>query len=64
MGPQSDFGFAPDQQDVGMVALGFRELPNPVHERERLFEVGKLELPDNVVLVYHLPFRHLFVQSG
>jgi len=64
VGPQSDLGLTPGQEDVGMMTLILGQLPNPVHKGERLFEIGELELPYEVVLIGDLPFCHLFVESG
>ena len=60
--PQGDFGFAPDQQDVGMVALLFGERADFIDEIERLLEVGKLELAVKVMLVGNIPLRYASAQ--
>jgi hypothetical protein len=49
--PESDFSFAPSQQNVGVVALLFGDCANAIDEIESLFEVGELELAVKMMLV-------------
>src|SRR5580704_5389592 len=60
--PERDFGFAPGQQNVGMMTLFFGERSYAIHEIERLLEVGEGEGASDVVLVDHAPPRNNFVQ--
>src|SRR5580698_494679 len=62
VGPQSDFGFAPGEKDVGMVSLLFGERTDMVDQGEGLLEVGELELAMKVMLVGDLPLRDALVQ--
>jgi hypothetical protein len=55
--PESDFGFAPGEEDVGMMSLLFGERTDTVDEVERLLEVGELELAVKMMLVGDGPFR-------
>jgi hypothetical protein len=57
VGPKRDFRLSPGKQDVRMVALFLSYFPNPIYERQRLFEVRKSEGPGEVVLIDYLPMR-------
>jgi len=53
--PDSDFGFSPREQDVGMVALLLGDCAHAIHEVERLLKIRKLERAREVMLVDNLP---------
>jgi len=60
--PQGDLGFAPGQQDIGMVALLLGHGSYAVHEGEGLLEIGKGEGAREVVLVDDLPVGELVAE--
>ena len=60
--PKRDFGFAPGEQNVGMMPLLFGQSAQAIHEIERLLEIGKGERASDVVLVDHAPVGDDFVQ--
>ena len=62
MSPQCDFGFAPGEQDVGMMSLRLGQFAYAIHEIQRLLEIGEGEQASDVVLVDHLPLGHLLMQ--
>src|SRR6185369_11507744 len=49
----------PGQRDVRMMSLGLGDCTHAVDEIERRLEVGEKEVLGDVVLVDHLPVRHL-----
>jgi len=59
--PQSDFSFAPTQQNVGMMSLSFRYLPHTVDEIERLLEIGERKISREVVFIHHCPLWDLLM---
>src|SRR5467141_2101926 len=61
--PQRDFHFAPREQNVGMMALLFREDSDAVHEVERLLEIWKFEGARAVVFVDDLPVGKLVAET-
>src|SRR5262249_582173 len=62
VGPEGNVYFAPGEQNVGMMALFLGQLADAIDKGQCLLEVGKLELPDNMVLVHNLPIRDLLLQ--
>ena len=59
--PHGNLGFAPRQQNVGMVPLFFGERSHAIHEFERLLEVGKSVGASEMVLVDYTPERNFAV---
>ena len=59
MRPQGDLYLAPGEQDVGMMPLLLRNLPNPVYKIQGLLEVGEGKRARDVVLADDLPMRPL-----
>ena len=59
MRPERNFGLAPAEQNVGMMALLFGERADLVDERQRPPEVRELVSAHDVVLADHLPLRRL-----
>src|SRR5580700_8991707 len=55
MRPEGDFGFAPSQQNVGMMPLLLGQRAYTIHEIERLLKIGKGEGASDVMLFYHTP---------
>lgn len=59
VGPGSNFGFAPREQNIGMMALLLGELADSVDEVERLAEIGEGEDARDVMRVDDAPVRDL-----
>src|SRR5664279_3863134 len=55
MSPERDLDLTPSQEDVGMMALLFRQCAYLIHKSEGGAEVGKLEVADDVMLVDDAP---------
>jgi hypothetical protein len=61
--PHRDLGFAPGQENVGMVALLLGHRSHTIHEIERLLEVRKCVGASEMVPVDHVPLGNVFVQG-
>jgi hypothetical protein len=62
--PARDLDFSPSKEDVRVVPLLLRKIPNLVHEFESFAKVGKFEgLPD-VVFFDDVPAVHLLFEGG
>ena len=61
--PHRDLGFAPGQQNVGMMALFFGERADAIDEFQRTGEVGEAELAVNVMFVGDRPVGNALVES-
>ena len=59
MGPQSDFNFAPREQDIGVMPLLLRDRSDAIYKIQGLLEIGKSKCARNVVFVYDFPVRPL-----
>ena len=59
VGPRGDYGFAPAEQNVWMMALRFGDFAHFNHKGERLNKIRELECARNVVAVNHFPLRDL-----
>jgi len=46
-----------------MMSLGLGHFAHPIHKIQRLLEIGKSECARNMMLVDHLPLRHLLMQG-
>jgi hypothetical protein len=62
VGPNADFGLAPRKQDVWMMPLRFRNLPDLIYEGESLPEVRESKRTNDVMSFHNFPFRHLLGQ--
>ena len=63
MRPDSDASFAVRQINIWMMALFFGDGSNLDYEIERGFEIGKVELPFQMVRREQRPILHLLVQG-
>jgi hypothetical protein len=57
MGPQSDFNFAPSEQNVGMVTLLLGDATDSIYKVQGLLEIRKREGASDVVFIDYLPVR-------
>src|SRR3954468_22987480 len=62
MRPKRNFRLTPRQQNIGMMALLFRQGSHVVHEIQRLLEVRKLELAVQVMALRDRPLRNFLVK--
>src|SRR6476659_6533612 len=60
--PDGDFGFAPRQQNVGMVSLFLSNRSYAIHEVEGLLTILEFETARQVVIVDHVPVRQLVAE--
>ncbi len=62
--PARDLDFSPSKEDVWVVPLLFRKIPNLVDEFESFAKVGKLEGLGDVVFFDDVPAVHLLSEGG
>jgi hypothetical protein len=55
--PRGDFGLAPTEKNIGMMALFLCDRAHFVYERERLAKVGKRKRTHDVVPIDDFPLR-------
>jgi hypothetical protein len=60
MRPSGDYGFAPAEENVWMMALGFGDFADFINEGECLNKIRELECARDVVAIDNLPLRDLF----
>ena len=63
VGPESDLGFAPGEEDVGVMALLFGEGSDQIYEGEGLGEVREFERAMDMVVVGDRPGWNVLVQG-
>src|SRR5690348_5815761 len=57
MGPQSDFNFAPREQDIRVMPLLLGHASDSIDKIQGLLEIRKGECTSDVMLVHYLPVR-------
>ena len=64
LGGERDGRVAPAEADIGVMAFGLGELPDPMHEAECLAEITESKRAfDAVSVVAQLPIRRLILQT-